>query len=252
MKAIRVAAGFALMLALAGCGGSDEAAPHALKMPDVVNKQLDIALSDIELAGIEDEPEILGGGTFGVIDESNWTVCDQSPAAGEDVTAVPELTVDRSCGDDATDAAAPTTESTVASTEPPTTAPAETLTEATSAEFAGILSEDYCSDAVETFASTNGGRTIEFDGHIAALANHGNNNTRFDILVAVGDFAGSTGAGPAFQFRDVNIVSDLGLTGPNIPDSLKEGDHVHIVAKVGTYESPSCLFLLEPVSTSMR
>jgi hypothetical protein len=66
-------------------------------MPDVMGLQLDAALSDIERAGFEDEVEILGGGTFGVVNESNWQVCDQLPAAGEAMTLVPRLTVDRSC-----------------------------------------------------------------------------------------------------------------------------------------------------------
>ena len=70
-------------------------------MPEVMGVTLDVALSDIERAGIEDEVEVLGGGVFGVVDDANWQVCDQSPAAGQAVTAAPRLTVDRSCGDDA-------------------------------------------------------------------------------------------------------------------------------------------------------
>ena len=69
-------------------------------MPDVVGKRLDVALSDVERAGFSDEVEVLGGGFFGVVDESNWKVCEQSPAAGELVSA-PRLTVDRTCDDDA-------------------------------------------------------------------------------------------------------------------------------------------------------
>ncbi len=49
-------------------------------MPDLTAKRLDIALSDLDRAGYGDEPEVLGGGMFGVVDESNWTVCDQAPA----------------------------------------------------------------------------------------------------------------------------------------------------------------------------
>jgi beta-lactam-binding protein with PASTA domain len=66
-------------------------------MPDVMTKRLDVALSDLERAGVEDEAELLGGGTFGVIDESNWYVCEQEPTAGGVVGSIPRLTVDRSC-----------------------------------------------------------------------------------------------------------------------------------------------------------
>lgn len=253
MRMRRAAAGFALMLVVAGCGGSSEGAADAPKMPDVVGKQLDVAVADIASAGIEDEPEIVGGGTFGVIDESNWKVCEQSPAADEDVTTAPELTVDRSCGDVVSETTAPTTETTVVSSEPPAAAPEEILTAETSPELAALLTEpNECSDTVQAFAFNNGGRTIEFDGNIAALANHGSYDTRFDILVYAGDLNPSTARGPSFQFRDVSIVSDLNLSGPNIPDSLAEGDNLRIVAKVEGFEEGSCLFLLDPVSTSVR
>jgi beta-lactam-binding protein with PASTA domain len=92
MKLIaRCVACLTLLGTLAACGGQETV------MPDVTAKRLDIALSDLEHAGYGDEPEVLGGGMFGVIDEANWTVCDQSPAPGEAVTGTPRFTVDRSC-----------------------------------------------------------------------------------------------------------------------------------------------------------
>ena len=94
--ALSLAVAGVLVLGLAGCGSGEDPV-----MPDVVGQQLDVALSDIERAGISDEVEVLGGGLFGVVDESNWEVCDQIPAAGEAVTDAPRVTVDRSCSDDA-------------------------------------------------------------------------------------------------------------------------------------------------------
>jgi beta-lactam-binding protein with PASTA domain len=88
---VRCVACLVLSAALAACGGEDAV------MPDMTAKRLDIALSDLERAGYGDEPEVLGGGMFGVVDESNWTVCDQAPAPGDTVTSTPRLTVDRSC-----------------------------------------------------------------------------------------------------------------------------------------------------------
>lgn len=91
----RLAAPFvvcALTLPLAACSGSE-----SVVMPDVVGKRLDVAISDVERAGFDDDVEVLGGGTFGVVDESNWTVCSQEPANGTEVSSAPRITVDRSC-----------------------------------------------------------------------------------------------------------------------------------------------------------
>lgn len=109
MHALRMTAALIFAFALAGCGGGDE----ETLMPDVVGQQLDVAQSDIERAGFGDDVEVVGGGVFGVVDESNWTVCEQLPAAGAAVTDTPRLVVDRSCdgGDAADDAdAAPSDE----------------------------------------------------------------------------------------------------------------------------------------------
>src|SRR4051812_12294491 len=94
MRALRLLVALAILLGFAGCGSDKNAV-----MPDVTGKKLDIATSAIKDAGFEDEVKVDGGGVFGVIDESNWQVCDQSPVAGEAVSDAPRLTVDRSCED---------------------------------------------------------------------------------------------------------------------------------------------------------
>lgn len=132
MKALRLAVGFALLLGLAGCGGSDQDTATKTVMPDVKGRQLDVALSDIKRAGFEDEVEVIGGGTFGIVVKSNWKVCDQSPAAGQALKGAPRLTVDRSCGDGATESTTTTTTSpptTTTTTTTTTTAPPTTTTE---------------------------------------------------------------------------------------------------------------------------
>lgn len=91
-----------MVLALSACGAGEPAV-----MPDVVGKQLDVAKSDIERAGFGGDVEVVGGGLFGVVDDSNWMVCEQEPATGKDVTS-PRLVVDRDCGGDGpVDAATP-------------------------------------------------------------------------------------------------------------------------------------------------
>ena len=82
----------ALLIGATGCNEEDA------EMPDVENRRLDIALSDIERAGFSpDDVEVVGGGMFGVVDESNWQVCTQEPAAGELIGSAPRVVVDRSC-----------------------------------------------------------------------------------------------------------------------------------------------------------
>lgn len=83
-----------LAVILTACGGGEEAV-----MPDLAGKRLDIAQSDLGRAGYDDEAEVIGGGTFGVLDESNWTVCDQEPDPGTTLSSTPRLTVDRTCED---------------------------------------------------------------------------------------------------------------------------------------------------------
>ena len=98
VKTFRMAIGFALVLGVTGCGSDTDTA--ATVMPGVMGLTLDVALIDIERAGVVDEVEVIGGGTIEVSDEPNWQVCDQLPAAGEVVTDAPRLTVDRSCESD--------------------------------------------------------------------------------------------------------------------------------------------------------
>lgn len=92
MNPVRVALVALSVLVLVGCGESEDAV-----MPDVVGEQLDIAKSEIDQAGYGGSVDVEGGGIAGVVIESNWRVCEQSPAAGEPVSATPRLTVERSC-----------------------------------------------------------------------------------------------------------------------------------------------------------
>lgn len=132
-------------------------------------------------------------------------------------------------------------------------APPEMLTVDTSPDLAGILEvTDTCGQPIADFASTNAGRTIQFDGHIAAMNNHGNYDTRFDILVGRGDFSESNPAGPAFQFRDVNLVYDMKFTGPGVPDYISVNDRIRVTAVVDEFIGRQCLLLLEPVATEYR
>lgn len=72
MRALRAAVAVIVLLGLVGCGSEPPV------MPNVVDQKLDVALSDIERAGFSTDVEILGGGALGIINKSNWTVCEQS------------------------------------------------------------------------------------------------------------------------------------------------------------------------------
>jgi hypothetical protein len=241
-------------------GTSDD--PVSMVMPDVLGTTLDVALSNIERTGVEGEVEIVGGGTFGVVVESNWQVCEQSPAAGETVTGSPQLTVERDCDSGAAEpeeSEQPPEEP--ENTQPESTEPAEpevppVLTVDNSNELAALLEGPSCGDdAIGAFASQNSDRTIQFDGHISNFANHDNFDTRFDILLNTGDFSETTLAGiqngPSFKFEDVNI-RELNLIGPDVPDVIGMGDNVTVMASITGWNPDICLFFLDPVSTSVR
>ncbi|WEG08606.1 DUF4839 domain-containing protein [Microbacterium horticulturae] len=140
------------------------------------------------------------------------------------------------------------------SDEARSSAPAEepALTVDNSEDLASLLSGPADGQSVEKFAEEHAGQVIEFDGNIAAMAPHGSYTTRYDILIANGDYSEEhSNGGPNFQYRDVNVTNDLHFTG-KVPDTIGIGDNVHVVARVGQYEEDTLLFLLEPVSTQVR
>lgn len=244
MRALRLAVALAILLGFAGCGSDQNPV-----MPDVTGEKLDAAKSTIKDAGVEDEVKVDGGGVFGVIKESNWEVCDQSPAAGDDVSDAPRLTVDRSCDDDAEPSETPSEPDAAESSEPDAE---QVLTADNNAEFAALLGvPDYCDETIAPFVAEYGGRTIEFDGSIANMANHGDADTRYDILVAPGNKGPESTVGPSFKFEDVNVF-DLNLAGAKSPDTVGEGDRFRFVAQVVKYNPTQCLLFLSPVSTRVR
>lgn len=266
MRALRLALAIVIIVGLAGCGSTQKV------MPSVVGLRLDIALSDIERAGVKDTVEVLGGGLLGVLDKSNWQVCDQTPAAGAVVTAVPRVTVDRTCNIVSAATTTPTPTATAPSAGPieepteeqsatsaPTTKQSVTaapenqvLTVGNNKEFAALRKlGDNCSDQIGKFADKYSGRTIKFDGSIGAMNQHESYKTRYDILIGFGD-GGRATRGPSFQFRDVNTTSDLHYKGSNVPDAIGRGDNLRITARVGEFNSNQCLFFLEPVFTEFR
>lgn len=83
------AAAFGAALLGAGCSSSS---PQTV--PNVTGQNLDQAEGTLSAHGIGDN--VYGGGTFGIVIKSDWTVCSQSPSAGAKATSV-KLVVARSC-----------------------------------------------------------------------------------------------------------------------------------------------------------
>ena len=184
----------AVVLGVAGCGGKDPV------MPDVTGTRLDAAKSAIKDVGFGDKVKVDGGGIFGVIEESNWEVCKQSPAAGKPLTGTPRLSVERSC-----DKGSGTADESPKPTESPSVTPTVSAapelpainTVKNNPELAALLKlADNCSNKVDRFAKKYADQTIEFDGSIQAMAPHGTNKTRFDILVGPGELRPEQGDRP--------------------------------------------------------
>ncbi|GAA0635170.1 hypothetical protein GCM10009547_44160 [Sporichthya brevicatena] len=166
------------------------------------------------------------------------------------------------CADDeepSTPTPAPTSAATSASpTATATDSPAVTVQN--DPTFASVLqATDSCNDEVGAFATAYAGRTIEFDGSVAAMAgglsivertDPDDGQGFYDILVVPGDQGPLTEVGPSFQFHDVTLA-DLNLVGEKVPDSIGNGDRLHVVAQVGEY-TMGCLIRLVPVSTEFR
>jgi hypothetical protein len=110
-------AAVAVAALLTGCGGGDaptrtvertvteEAAEPpaerrerprrtAKTVPDLVGERLDVAESDLRELGLRYRE--VGGGAFGIVDASNWKVCETRPAAGAKAKRV-KLIVEREC-----------------------------------------------------------------------------------------------------------------------------------------------------------
>ena len=105
---------------------------------------------------------------------------------------------------------------------------------------------------ISEFAEKYSGRTIQFDGYIASMTPHEGYETRFDLLIYTGNYGESSGNALSFKFEDVNIVSDLKLTGSSTPEHISEGQNLRITAEVEEYKEVSGLFFLKPVSTEIR
>lgn len=125
------------------------------------------------------------------------------------------------------------------------------MTVKNSPEFAKILAgPEYCSGAIDDFAKTYVGEIIEFDGHVSTIRPNAIRKDALDTLIRSGNYGYKKG--PVFKFEEDSseLDSGIGLDDPTIP--VEEGQSLHIVAKIKSYDLNNCLFYLEPIETTLR
>jgi len=67
-------------------------------IPDFTGVRLDVAISDMGALDVkEDDIEIVGGGAFGAVDETNWFICEQTPIGLTELIPPYRFIIDRSC-----------------------------------------------------------------------------------------------------------------------------------------------------------
>jgi hypothetical protein len=91
LRSISCAAALPLVVLAAGCGSS---ARRAVVVPDVTLEPLSTAEDTLDATGLG--YHAVGGGLFGIVVRSHWTVCKQLPAPGKRARSV-TLYVARDC-----------------------------------------------------------------------------------------------------------------------------------------------------------
>lgn len=183
----------------------------------------------------------------------NGVISEQRDA---DTDAAPAPTVSESAVAEEPAEPTPSEESEPEPTPAEEEAPA-VITPETNPEFAALLAlGDNCDASVAAFIEQHSGETVSFDGHVASMGNHESYDTRYDILIGVGEYSETTAIGPTFLFQDVNTTFDLHWTGDN-PGTIGVGDRLRITAEIVGEIYPNsnnwnCLFYLDPMSTATR
>ena len=109
------------------------------------------------------------------------------------------------------------------------------LTAKNNTEFATILqTED--PDKINDFVNKYKGQVVEFDGHIADIAESEGRNTYNDILIYSGDYKGPNEAVPSpnFKLDEVRPAVDPEFKSFN-GNNIIEGENIHIKARLSGY-----------------
>ena len=136
-----------------------------------------------------------------------------------------------------------TTEAPATSSSPST----NIITVENNEEFKTLLQTDD-QNTIKDFIQKYKGQTIEFDGYIADLAK---NKSKYDILIYSGDYNPDEATGPNFKFVEIGLISNP-VFNPFNGENIREGQNVHIKAKVGSYNKEQELVYLSPIEVSPR
>ena len=117
-------------------------------------------------------------------------------------------------------------------------------------DFANLMKITNQTDAatIKNFVNANIGNVVEFDGCIALMMNHEKYETRFDVLIAGGDYYADKVYGPFFSFIDVNYY-DMNVTGSDI---VAEKMNFRVIGKIVEFNEDGNFITLEPISLQIR
>ena len=139
-------------------------------------------------------------------------------------------------------------------TESTNEAPEENLTPENNEDLAAVLSATNELDPIYSeFAEKYKNQIIEFDACITYLVNHGDNDTRYDLLLSAGDYVdeNTVNLGPIFKFEDVNTYG-MGIEDLYLPDYISIGSNIHVTAEIQSFSENEGVFFLNPVKVVPR
>ena len=264
-----------LMVLLAGCSSEDDGKIH---MPfgandyDGVNyqeivSQLEEAgftnvreepLGDLVTGWLNDEGEVdevsVDGDTVFSTDSKYLPdveiVVSYHTFPGEEEPSTEDENSNLESNEDFSEVESETSENTESTNE----VPEENLTPENNEDLAAVLSATNELDPIYSeFAEKYKNQLVEFDACITYLANHGDSDTRYDLLLSAGDYVdeNTVNPGPIFKFEDVNTYG-MGIEDLYLPDYISIGSNVHVFAEIQSFSEDEGVFFLNPVKVVPR
>lgn len=120
------------------------------------------------------------------------------------------------------------------------------ITSENNEDFAAVLSTKNEVDPIyKDFAEKYKGKTIEFDGHISNVAPYKDYDTRFNVLIYVGNYRTKDFYGPHIKIENVGITHYSGIKG-------SVNKNVRVAGKVLKYDEDTGLLWISVVSIEER
>ena len=126
------------------------------------------------------------------------------------------------------------------------------ITSENNEEFASLLSLKNPGDpSVEIFVNAHLGDIIKFNGSIAFVSKHEENDKKFDYLIYSEDYNEEYVLGPNFQIENVSY-DELYITEEQKQNRLSAGINIQITAEIAGYDSSSQTIKIKPLSIKIR